>query len=32
MKAEFVDGSGLGDDESVSIKYAIKRNLSPFLE
>jgi len=32
MKAEFVEGSGLGDGESVSMKYTIKCILCPFLE
>jgi hypothetical protein len=32
MKAEFVEGSGLGDDESVSMKCTIKCVLCPFLE
>jgi len=32
MKTEFVEGSDLGDDESVSMKYTVKCPLCLFLE
>jgi hypothetical protein len=32
MKEKFLEGSGLGVDESVSLKYAIEYIICPFLE